>query len=448
MRPLLAALVFGVMLQPLLAFASRPPSIHEFMLDNGLKLIVYEDHHAPLVHSHLWYRIGSNQEGPGQTGLSHALEHMLFNGSSKLCSGESDQILQHLSGSENATTLNDATLYFHTLPAHALGVSFEILADQMSTAHLSATQWGGEREVIKNERSESFENHPLRRALELPRRLALPASAAGNPVIGWRHDLDRLQIEDLKHWYGHWYAPNNAVLVVTGDVDAQQVKQLAERYFGPIARRPLPYSPAPLELPTPGERRITQYIPHQIPVLYMAFNVPSLKTQADPTIAPALELLSELLAGANSSLFKTRLAHQEGLVSGITVHYTAVSQGDELFSIRALPDLEKAGSMEAVKTRILALIDTLKTAPPRQQDLDRARVQITARRVFDQDELSNRALQLGEQEMAGLDWRSEQARLDTLKAITPQDVQRVVRTFLATDRLTTSYALPEEMPHE
>ena len=180
----------------------------------------------------------------------------------------------------------------------------------------------------------------------------------------------------------------------------------------------------------------------------MAFNVPSLKTQADPTIAPALELLSELLAGANSSLFKTRLAHQEGLVSGITVHYTAVSQGDELFSIRALPDLEKAGSMEAVKNRILALIDTLKTAPPRQQDLDRARVQITARRVFDQDELSNRALQLGEQEMAGLDWRSEQARLDTLKAITPQDVQRVVRTFLATDRLTTSYALPEEMPHE
>lgn len=135
-------------------------------------------------------------------------------------------------------------------------------------------------------------------------------------------------------------------------------------------------------------------------------------------------------------------------MSGITVHYTAVSPGDELFSIRALPDLEKAGSMEAVKTRILALIDTLKTAPPRQQDLDRVRVQITARRVFDQDELSNRALQLGEQEMAGLDWRSEQARLDTLKAITPQDVQRVVRTFLATDRLTTSYALPEEMPHE
>lgn len=125
MRPLLAALVFGVMLQPLLAFASRPPSIHEFMLDNGLKLIVYEDHHAPLVHSHLWYRIGSNQEGPGQTGLSHALEHMLFNGSSKLCSGESDQILQHLGGSENATTLNDATLYFHTLPAHALGVSLK-----------------------------------------------------------------------------------------------------------------------------------------------------------------------------------------------------------------------------------------------------------------------------------------------------------------------------------
>ena len=448
MRPLLAALVLGVMLQPLLAFASRPPSIHEFLLDNGLKLIVYEDHHARLVHSHLWYRIGSNQEGPGQTGLSHALEHMLFNGSSKLCSGESDQILQNLGGSENATTLNDATLYFHTLPPYALGVSFEIFADQMSNAHLSAAQWSGEREVIKNERSESFENHPVRRALEVPRRLALPASAAGNPVVGWRHDLDRLHPHDLEHWYRSWYAPNNAVLVVSGDVDPKQVKQLAERYFGAIARRPLPYRPAPIELSAPGERSITQYLPHQLPVLYMAFNVPSLKTQADPRTAPALELLSELLAGANSALLNVRLARNEGLVSGITVHYNAVSPGDELFSITALPDLENATSIEALKTRIMVLLDELRTTPPSQQDLDRARIQITARRVFDQDELLNRALQLGEQEMADVPWRSEQARLDILKSITPQDLQRVVQRFLVTDRLTTGYALPEEMPHE
>jgi len=446
-RPI-TGLLLGVMLLPLLALANSPPSTHEFMLDNGLKLIVIEDHKASLVHTHLWYRIGSNQEGPGQTGLSHALEHMLFHGSSKLCSSESDQILQSLGGSQNATTLNDATLYFHTVPPHALGVSFEVLADQMSAAHLSALHWSSEREVVKNERSESSEHHPIKRALEIPRRLALPASASGNPVIGWRHDLDRLQTQDLKHWYHRWYAPNNAVLIVTGDIHPQQAKQLAERYFGPIARRPLPYSPAPVELTAPGERSIRQYLPQQIPMLYMAFNVPSLKTQVDPRTAPALELIAEMLAGANSSLLNAQLIRNEGLASAVTTHYQAISLGDELFNISALPELEKAGSIETLRTRILAIIESLKTAAPSLEDLERARIQITARRVFDQDALEKRALTVGFLEMAGLSWRSEQTRLDVLKSITPQDIQRTAQTFLVADRLTTSYALPEETPHD
>lgn len=451
MKRLIAGLLLGVMLHPLLASASSPPPIHEFTLDNGLKIIVYEDHNASLVLTHLWYRIGSNQEEPGQTGVSHAVEHMLFNGSSKLCTGESGHILQNLGGSQNAMTLNDATLFFHTVPPHALGVSFEMLADQMSTAHLSATVWSGEREIIKNERTEASDHHPIKRAIEVPRRLALPASAAGNPIIGWRHDLDRLQTEEVKRWYQRWYAPNNAVLVVVGDITPQQVKQLAERYFGPIARRALPYSSTPIDLAMPGERSITHYIPQQIPVLYMAFNVPSLATQTEPRTAPALELISEMLGGANSSLFESLLVRKEGLADTTTVHYQAVSLGDELFNISALPNLETAASLETLKalqTRILAIIDSLKTAPPSLEDLERARAQITARRVFDQDEPENRALQIGMLEMAGLSWRTEQTRLDALNAITPQDIQRTAQTFLVADRLITSYALPEESAHE
>ena len=448
MKRLIAGLILGVMLQPLQALASEPPPIHEFTLDNGLKVIVYEDHRASLVHTHLWYRVGSNQEMPGHSGVSHALEHMLFNGSSKLCSNEANQILQNLGGSQNATTQNDATLYFHTVPPHALGVSFEVLADQMNTAHLAEADWRGEREVVKSERSESSDHHPLQRALEVPRRLALPASAAGNPVIGWRHDLDRLQTADLKHWYRRWYAPNNAVLIVAGDIAPQQVKQLAERYFGPVAGRPLPYSPSPIELDMPGERSIVQYLPQQIPLLYLAYNVPSLKTQTDPRTAPALELIAEMLGGTNSSLLKAQLVRKEQLANTITVHYQAASPGDELFNISALLDPEKADTIETVKTRLLALIESLKTTPPNPEDLERARTRIMARRVFDQDVLENRLVQIGVLEIAGLSWRTEQARLDTFKAITAQDIQRTAQTYLVADRLTTSYALPEETPHE
>ena len=142
---------------------------------------------------------------------------------------------------------------------------------------------------------------------------------------------------------------------------------------------------------------------------------------------------------------------KEGLADTATVHYQAVSLGDELFNISALPDLGTAASFETLKalqTRILAIIDSLKTAPPSLEDLERARTQITARRVFEQDEPENRALQIGMLEMAGLSWRTEQTRLDALNAITPQDIQRTAQTYLVADRLTTSYALPEESTHE
>ena len=158
-----------------------------------------------------------------------------------------------------------------------------------------------------------------------------------------------------------------------------------------------------------------------------------------------------MLGGANSSLFESLLVRKEGLADTTTVHYQAVSLGDELFNISALPDLETAVSLETLKTlqtRILAIIDSLKTAPPSLEDLERARTQITARRVFEQDEPENRALQIGMLEMAGLSWRTEQARLDALNAITPQDIQRTAQTFLVADRLITSYALPEESAHE
>lgn len=448
MKKNLPGLALGLMLQPLIALASSEPATHQFTLDNGLKVIVYEDHRAAVVHSQLWYRVGSSYEPPGQSGLSHALEHMVFKGSSKLCPAESEHIFQSLGATDNAATQSDATIFFQTLPPHALAVALEVMADQMSTAHLSATHWEGEREVIKSERSESVDNDPQQRALELPRRLAFPASSSGSPVIGWMHDLERMHVDELRHWYERWYAPNNATLIVVGDIDVAQVKMLATRYFGPIARRELPVVKPPLELAAPGERSITQFIDHQIPNLSMTFNVPSLSTQTDPRTAPALELLSELLGGGDSSVLKRSLWRGEELLISVGSHYSGISRGDELFSIAATLNLKKMKPLREVQERILGAIEALKAAPPSSSDLQRARTRIIARHVFSLDDLQSQALYLGELDIAGLSSEHDKKRMETLKAITPEDIQHAAQTFLTRNRLTVSHVLPKETRHE
>ena len=448
MKRSIAGVALGLMLQPLMALAISEPSTQTFTLDNGLNVIVLEDHRAAVVHSQLWYRVGSSYEPPGQTGLSHALEHMIFKGSSKLCPGEADHVFQGLGASSNAATQRDATIFFQTLPPNALGVAFEIMADQMSTAHLSAMYWEGEREVIKSERSESIDNSPSQLALERLLSVAHPASASGNPVIGWMHDLDRMHIKELQDWYRLWYAPNNATLIIVGDIDVNQVKALATRYFGPIARRDLPAVKRPVELPAAGERSITQYLNHQMPNLRMAFNVPSLTTQANPRSAAALELLSEVLGGSDSSVLRTRLWRGEELVINADTHYSSISRGDELFTIAATLNVEKAMALSDIKDRIWSEIETLKNSPPSVADLDRARTRIFAQHVFSRDDLQSQALYLGELNIAGLTWEQGEQRFETLKTITPEDIQHAAKTFLTREQLTTGYVLAKETRHE
>ena len=444
----LAGVALGLMMQPLLALADSPPATHQFTLDNGLKVIVHEDHRAAVVNSQLWYHVGASYEPPGQSGLSHALEHMLFHGSSKLCAGESEQIYRGLGAIDNAATLFDATIFYQTLPPQALGVALEVMADQMNTAHLTDTHWVAEREVIKNERSETVDNTPNQRALEISRRIAFPASASGSSLIGWMHDLERMHVTELQQWYRNWYAPNNATLVVTGAIGVEQVRTLAQRYFGPIARRELPVVKIPLELPTPGERSVTQRINHQIPMLNMAFNVPSLSTQTDPRTAPALKLLSELLGGGNSSVLKSKLVRGDELLIGATTHYDGIKRGDELFIIAGMLNVKKTTSLSQMKDRIVAEIESLKKTPPSIEDLDRARTRIIAQHIFSRDDLETLAFHLGKLDIAGLPLEQDEQWVALLKTITPEDIQHTAQTFLNRDRLTTGYLVAKETRHD
>ncbi|MFO6216418.1 M16 family metallopeptidase, partial [Pseudomonas aeruginosa] len=316
---------------PLFAQAAETQPTHEFSLDNGLKVIVREDHRAPVVVSQLWYRIGSSYETPGLTGLSHALEHMMFKGSRKLGPGEASRVLRDLGAEENAFTTDDYTAYYQVLARDRLPVALEMEADRMAHLSLPADQFKSEIEVIKEERRLRTDDNPNALAFERFKAAAYPASGYHTPTIGWMADLQRMTIDDLRHWYESWYAPNNATLVVVGDVTADEVKTLAKRYFGEIPWRQLPPARKPLELAEPGERRLKLYVRTQLPNLIMGFNVPSLGSSENPREVNALRLIGALLDGGYSARLASRLERGEELVAGASTYYDAFNRGDSLF---------------------------------------------------------------------------------------------------------------------
>lgn len=429
---------------PLLALADPPPSTHEFLLDNGLKVVVREDHRAPLVTSQLWFKVGSADEAPGQSGLSHALEHMLYKGSSKTCPGEASAILESLGASENAFTGKDVTAYQQTLPKPYLGVAFELMADMMSTAHLKPEDFIPEVAVIQEERRLNVEDNPLGTALERLETLAYPSSSYRTPVIGWMNDLHRLNTAQLRDWYESRYVPGNATLVVVGDVTLDYVQPLAQHYFGSLASRPVPASVKPRELPEPGERRITLNQPVSSPQLIMAFNVPSLATADAERTAHTLRLIEMLLAGSHSARLQKHLLHKEHVFSHVSASYDLYSRGDTLLTLRTQLDNSQSTGPEVAKTRVWDLLEELRTTPPSSDELERVRTQLIARRVFARDSIENTAQHLAALESAGLSWQLLDQEIAELKKVTPEDIRQTAEKYLIRERLSTAYVLVEK----
>jgi len=439
-----AGLLFGTICLPFGAMAADPQPTHEFTLENGLKVVVREDHRAPVVVSQVWYKVGSSYETPGQTGLSHALEHMMFKGSSKTGPGEASLILRDLGAEENAFTSDDYTAYYQVLARDRLAVAFELEADRMASLKLPADEFSREIEVIKEERRLRTDDKPTSKAYERFKAMAYPASGYHTPTIGWMADLDRMKVEELRHWYESWYAPNNATLVVVGDVKPDEVKALAERFFGPVPLREVPPSKKPLELAEPGERRITLHVQTQLPTLMYGFNVPSLATAQDPRSVNALRLISALLDGGYSARIATQLERGEELVSGAGASYDPFARGDSLFTINATPNMQKKKTLADVEAGIWRLLNDLKTKPPTANELERVRAQVIAGLVFERDSITSQASTIGELETVGLSWKLIDEELAALQSVTPADIQKAASTYFTRERLSVAHVLPEE----
>ncbi|CAD5203226.1 M16 family metallopeptidase [Pseudomonas sp. FEN] len=443
-------LALGWLVLPVTALATTTPtpSTHEWLLDNGLKVIVREDHRAPVVAAQLWYKVGSSHEPPGESGLSHALEHLLFQGSSKVCPGQAFQIMERLGARINAFTNHDATTYEYLMPRQILGVAMEIMADQMGSAQLAQAAFQREIEVIKNERLQNIDDSPMAILDEKMRGIAFTTSGYRTSTVGWQHDLERLRVEQLRRWYANWYAPNNATLVVVGDVTATAVESLARRYFADLPRRTLPETRRPLELNTPGERRITLTTRNEFPSLIMAFNVPSLVTAVDPHTAYTLRLLNELLGvGASSRIFR-QLKFREELITQAHSSYEAFNRGDALLTISVDLDTQKNPSPEDLQARLWQLLGEFKRTPVSAQELERARTRVVAQLVFAHDSVETQAQKLGKLESAGLSWTLADREHEHLKAVTPLDIQQAARMYLTRERLSVALASPGENNHE
>ena len=436
-----AALLIGTLYLPLVMAAEAQPT-HEFVLDNGLKVIVREDHRAPVVVTQLWYKVGSSYESPGQTGLSHALEHMMFKGSERLGPGQASRILNSLGAQENAFTSRDYTAYYQVLNRDQLAVALELEAERMRNLTLPEDEVMREMEVIKEERRLRTDDNPNALAYERFLTQAHFASPYAQPVIGWMHDLDRLTVDDLRQWYDIHYQPGNAILVIVGDVIVDEVRPMVERYFGPIPAGSAPPAKRPLELPGGGERQLILHLDVRLPTLMLGFNVPSLTTAAKPWESHALRLLEAVLDGGYSARLPSRLEREQTVATSVSASYDAFARGDTLFMLSGIPNQARQVSLEKLEAALWEQIEAIKREPPQASELERVQAQLIADLVYDQDSVSQQANRIGALEAVGLPWTLLDEDIQTLQAITPEQISEVARRYLVRERMTRAHVLP------
>lgn len=443
-RTVLFALAL-LLVQPLQAKSDRSLSDTTFekTLDNGMKVIVREDHRAPVVVSQVWYRIGSNYEHDGISGVSHTLEHMMFKGTKNLKPGEFSEIIAANGGSENAFTSKDFTAYFQRIASDRLEICLQLEADRMRNVVFLPEEFAKEVEVVKEERRWRVDNKPKSKLWEQFITSAYLTSPQRIPTIGWRSDLDELTVQDAEDWYRMWYAPNNATLVVVGDVDANEVFGLAERYFGKLKPSEIKPPKSRKEIAQEGQRRIELYGQTANPYLVMGYKVPALKPDlSNRRDAFALDVLAALLDGGNSARISRNILRGQELAVEAGASYDAFSRLDELFILAGTPS--KGVTPERLEQALIAEIDDLKRNPVSATELDRVKAQVIASKVFDQDSSFNMGMQIGMLDSMGYDWRLLDAYVDEIRAVTAEDVQRVAKRYFTDRTLTVAVLWPEE----
>ena len=413
-------------------------AVTEATLENGLRVLVQDDPRNPIVAVQVFYRVGSRNERPGATGLAHFLEHMMFKGTPTYGRGQISRLIEENGGRENAYTTKDVTSYYTNIAADKLDLVLRIEADRMRHLLLDAAEIDSERKVVMEERRMRSEDDPDGLVNEAMSSLAFVAHPYRWPIIGWMSDIARINRTELRAFYDTYYLPNNAIVVIAGDVRAPAALAMVRRHFAGVRRGPAPPPVTAVEPPAIDERRlVVRREQAQLPVVNIAWHVPN-HTSPD---APALELLSTVLSSGRASRLYQKLVYEKRMVLGAGGDYSYFSLDPSLFWFYAAPLPGQAP--DAVEQALLAEIERLKQEVVPEEELARARNQIEASFVWEQDSVFSRASALGRFEMLG-SWRLFDDYLPRLRAVTAADLQRVARTYFALDRKNVSILLPLE----
>lgn len=437
MKPLLIAL--GLSLMTLTAHAELPT--HEFQLDNGLDVLVREDHRAPVITVMVWFKAGSIDEAPYETGLAHVLEHMMFKGSKRLDAGEFSRTVARFGGSDNAFTSYDFTAYFQQYEASRLPLALELEAERLKNLKIDDESFRRELQVVMEERRQRTDDKPTALAWEKFQAVARPGTGYAHPIIGWRDQLAQLQPEQARSWYQRFYVPGNATLVIAGDVTPEQVRPLVEKFFADLPQGATPPRPETTLNPPPGERRMTLRLPVRVPALYMSYNVPSLTTADHQDDFYALTMLGGVLDGGISARMESNLVRGQRVAAGVGAGYDGLQRGNGTFTITATPNPEV--SLDALEAAIKAEIEKIAQQPPSEAEMDRVRAGVLASQIYQRDSVMGQAMELGTLSVLGLDWRLAQQFDDNLEAVTPEQVQQAARDWLVAERSAVAHVIPE-----
>jgi zinc protease len=412
--------------------AATPTTEHK--LANGLRVIVKPDHRAPVVVAMLWYKVGSIDEFNGTTGIAHVVEHMAFKGTPTVGNGEYAKLISEAGGSFNAFTSHDATGYYAVLQKDRLPLALRLEADRMANLVLSPEEFKKEIRVVMEERRLRTEDRPRGLVSEQLMATALTAHPYRAPIIGWMNDLENMRIEEVTEFYRRWYSPNNALLVVVGDVEPRAVLDLVETHFGPIQARPLPERKPQAEPAQRGLRRAVVKAPAELPYLSMAFHTPLLRDAERDTEPYALSMLATVLSGSDASRFPRTLVREERLASNASASYDGMARGPGFFYLGGTPTPGRtiAELEQALRREMAKIIESGVS----REELERAQAQAVAAQVYQRDSMMYQARQIGIFEISGIPHDSLDLQIRKLREVTSDQVREVARKYFRDDALT------------
>lgn len=414
----------------------------EFKLENGLKIIVQEDHRSPVVVSQVWYKAGALDEVNGKTGVAHVLEHMMFKGTKKVPAGQFSRKIAAAGGRENAFTSQDYTAYFQQLEKSQLPLAFELEADRMANLNLTKEEFEKEIKVVMEERRWRTDDKPQAQVNEHFNSAAYRTHPYGRPVVGWMSDLENMRVEDTREWYNHWYAPNNAVLVVVGDVKADEVYKLAKQHFGKVKPKAVPERKPQKEPPQIGERRVVVKAPAKLPSLQIGFHTPVLNDPNQDWEPYALEILASILSGNDSARLNQKLVRESQIAVDVGAGYDMIARGRQgLFELAGSPSEGK--TVAELEAAILQQIEKIKESGVTDEELKRVKAQVIAADVYQRDSVFYQAMQIGQLELTGFSWKILKDYPAKLSAVTSTQVQEVAKKYLVKDNMTVATLDPQ-----